>query len=152
MQAERKRLEERLAKGDCFILLGRGLEISFDRRKAMRVLPPMVEALSSDKSELEKLRILQLWDVIPPDTKLYLSLVKNFKGSQQLWDRIREILKKHPRRPRPLSYVEQLEIQREVLKEAGTLEERQEMVRKAVRKKQARIIQEFERSRCNKDE
>jgi len=74
-----------------------------------------------------------LWDLIPPDTKLYLSLVKNFKGSQQLSDRINEILKKHPRRPRPLSYVEQLEIQREVLKEAGTLEERQDTRRRSRR-------------------
>jgi len=146
LEARRKHLEDELAKGNVVFLVGKGAQISLTRRKAVQVLPAIVQALSSDMTDDKKLDVLELWDVIPPDRKCYLPLVRDFRGSQQLSDRIQQLLKKYPRRPRPVSYRERKEIEKKVLKMPGTPEQKRQMMRKLLEEKQKQIIAEFKRA------
>jgi hypothetical protein len=146
-----KDIEEPLTKGNCLLLFrdtGRDLRIAGSR--VPQTLPAVVEALSSNRSTEDKFKVLELWDVINPgpyDRKVCAPLVKSFKGSPQLSARVQELLDKHPRRPRPMSYWERRDIQQQVLKmKDKTMKEKRELLSKLLRKKQAQIEADFLRA------
>jgi len=149
LERHRSELEGALARGDCLFLFTKAIAtFRIGATKVPQALPPVIAALSSDASNDKKFDTLELWNVItagPSDRKTSSPLVRGFKGSQQLTDRIRGILEKHPRRPRPISRREHREIMQRVLKMPGTLAERRNMRRKLLEEKRKQIIAEFER-------
>lgn len=150
LEEKRQHIEERLSKGYCIMYFNASLERAMDGKRAMMVLPPIVEVLSSDRTDDEKFDVLEQWDVImpvPDDRRLYGSLVKNFRGSTQLSARVADIRKKHPPTTRPLSYREHLQILQEVGKMDSPPNEREALLRKRLRDRLQAVHDEEQRAR-----
>ena len=120
---EKKRLEERLSKGDTYLYFG-NLEASFVERKAARDLGVMVDILISDRKNEEKIDLLDRMGVIPKwqakDVEPYLN---NFRLTDQLKRRIAELQKKTDVEPRSIQDLPDMnpgELERQRLIEAQT--------------------------------
>lgn len=89
VERRRARFEERLLKGDLFLLFPGGEESSFSERKAANLLPEILGVLRSAASEQSKSEELYSLDVFPPgDDRHALRLIRGFRAGRQLDERL----------------------------------------------------------------
>lgn len=89
------------------------------------MLPLIVQVLTSDKSEEDKFKALELHGLVDPQNReACQGLVKNFHAPQQLYDRIKGLRKKIPRVLPVPSPQEHDEMIKQALATPGTLQDR----------------------------
>lgn len=101
----RTRLETRLQKGDCFFMFTTGGELSFGKAKAAKDLGLMVDVLSSQRKASEKIDLLERMSILPPSAKMFHVLVTKFQASEQLKDRVAQLVQQTGVSPRTLDEV-----------------------------------------------
>ena len=93
LERRRKRIENRLEANHLYFFFGPG-RLSYTERHAAENLKLMVEVLTSDKPEKEKLNILFRMQAIPEsEPENALILIRNFRPSEQLNQRISILIK-----------------------------------------------------------
>jgi len=125
LERECRGLESSLQADLCVFSYEKGLMTTLSSRKAGEVLPMVVQTLTSSKTEDEKFQALELYGLTDPQNrKVCEGLVKDFRPSQQLQDRIGGLRKKIPCVLPVPSPEEHDAMVRQALATPGTLEQK----------------------------
>jgi hypothetical protein len=106
LERDRSRYEKYLKKGEAVFLFSKGHPVTMIRKKAACDLGLMTEILRSDRTKEEKIDLLQRMEFLPPPsfggTSMFLPLITQFQASEQLEERIGQLVKETGVEPRTL--------------------------------------------------
>ena len=133
LERNKKRLAERLNKGDTYFFFKSGIELTFGKTKTAKNLKLIVEILESNRPDKEKINLLQRMVILPESaSSAGEMLIRNFKSSEQLTERIDKFLEKQKIHPKTLKDIpkllpsERLKIYKEAVKKQKEFKQKNE--------------------------
>ncbi|HUS45417.1 MAG TPA: hypothetical protein VM219_05240 [Phycisphaerae bacterium] len=106
LEYDRNKYEAYLKKGKAVFIFSKGHPVTMIRKKAARDLGLMTEILRSDRTKEEKIDLLQRMEFLRPPSmggnEMFMPLITQFQASEQLEERIDQLVKETGVTPRTL--------------------------------------------------
>jgi hypothetical protein len=106
LEYDRNKYEAYLKKGEAVFLFSKGHPVTMIRKKAACDLGLLTEILRSDRTQEEKIDLLQRMEFLRPPSmggnEMFMPLITQFQASEQLEERIGQLVKETGVEPRTL--------------------------------------------------